>query len=139
MSSPKPLIEHLRAAGELHSAGEFTLDQQKAQEKLRRYQLADPRTYVLSLVQAAVKKGATRIVFAIDANDMRMTFDGRPFARDALAHVYDAIFARGDDPDLGARRELAIGLNGAMALNPKLIRVHRTASALARWFSFFRT
>ena len=73
--SPPRLIADLRADGEVISAGEFTLDREKAREKLRHFQLADPRRYVLELVQAAVLKGAERILFEIDS---RRPFEPHP-------------------------------------------------------------
>ena len=69
MPSVDDLISDLRNEGEVVSEGRFTLDRDKAREKMRQFQLADPRAYVLELVQAAVLKGAAEIAFDIDADD----------------------------------------------------------------------
>jgi len=118
------LIGELRGEGVVDSEGRFTLDPAKAREKMRRFQLADPRRYVLELVQAAHLRGATRIDFRIDADDMRMRFDGRPFAADELSNLYASLFADGEESDdLRALRQLALGVNAAMGMEPKRARV----------------
>ena len=70
------LLDELRAGGEVDSSGRFTLDRAQARAKMQKFQLVDARRYVLELVQAAALRGATRIAFDIDADDMRMRFDG---------------------------------------------------------------
>ncbi len=114
------LIGELRAGGELDSRGEFTLDRDRAREKMRQFQLADPRSYVLELVQAAVLAGASEARFEIDADDMRMSFDGRPFTALDFEELYSSMFTRRSSL---ARRQLALGLNSAMALDPRVLRV----------------
>jgi hypothetical protein len=123
MPAADRLIDELRAAGRVDSTGEFTLDRAKAREKLRQFQLADPRRYVLLLVEAAVLKGAARIEFRIDADDMRMSFDGRPFTAADFDQAYGSLFNRAGDDDGRARRQLALGLNAAMALYPRRARI----------------
>ena len=123
MSTTSQLIGQLGAEGRLDSHAEFTLDPGKAREKMRQFQLATPQEYVLLLVQAATLKGASRLEFEIDADDMHFSFDGEPFTRDDLEQVFSSLFTRADTLDVRARRELALGLNAAMALNPKFISV----------------
>ncbi len=117
------MLEELESVGTVDSVGEFTMDRSKARDKMRRFQLADPRSYVLELVQAASLKGATRIRFDIDSRDMRMQFDGRPFTADDFDDIYGAAFTRRLDHDVLARRQLALGVNSAMALTPSQITV----------------
>ncbi len=123
MSGVESLIAELASEGRVDSEGAFSLDRDKAREKMRQFQLADPVRYVLELVQAAVVKGATRIRFDIDADDMRMRFDGVPFTADDFEHVYGSLLSSAESPETEARRELALGLNAAMALNPSFIKV----------------
>ncbi len=104
-------------------AGEFTLDRSVALEKLRRFQLAEPREYVVELVQAASLKGATWIDFRVDTDDLWMRFDGHPFGHDELLEVYSAVFRRDQDEAVRAQQQLALGLNAALALAPRFIRV----------------
>ncbi|MCA9691312.1 MAG: hypothetical protein KC636_17035 [Myxococcales bacterium] len=123
MSQVEKLVSALHAEGELDAEGGFTIDSEKAREKLRQYQLADPRTYVLLLVQAAVLRGATTISFDIDADDLRLHFDGAPFTHRELAELYGSMFLDRSSRAVQARQELALALNAAMALNPRYIRV----------------
>ncbi|MDY0000805.1 MAG: hypothetical protein RBU30_05885 [Polyangia bacterium] len=117
------LIAQLDEAGLERETGGFTLDRDKAREKMRQFQLADPHRYVLELVQAAVRKGATGIRFDVDADDMRMRFDGRPFTLEDFEHLYNTLLGRVELAEAEAVRQLALGLNAAMALNPRWIRV----------------
>ena len=116
------LIQDLRSGGELDAQGGFTLDPQKAREKLRQFQLADPRSYVLLLVSAAVLSGATRVDFRIDADDLYVRFDGVFTAADMDA-LYTSLFGSKDDPSARPRQELALALNAAMALEPAFARI----------------
>jgi hypothetical protein len=116
------LIEQLRSGGVLDGEGGFTLDREKAREKLRQFQLADPRSYVLLLVSAAVMRGATRIDVRIDADDLHLRFD-RSFDAADLDALYTSLFGAHDDASLRPRQELALALNAAMALDPAYARV----------------
>lgn len=124
------LADELRAGGEVDSQGRFTLDRAQARAKMQKFQLDDARRYVLELVQAAVIRGATRIGFDIDADDMRMRFDGRPFSRAELEELWGSIFADGDEADLRGLRQLALGLNAALGLVPKQIVVRSGTTRL---------
>lgn len=115
------LLEELRAGGELDSRGRFTLDRAQARAKMQKFQLVDARRYVLELVQAATLRGATAIVFDIDADDMRMRFDGHSFTGEELGELWGSIFADGDERPLRGLRQLALGLNAALGLGPRRI------------------
>jgi hypothetical protein len=124
------VLAELRAGGEADSSGQFTLDRLKARGKLQKFQLVDARRYVLELVQAAVLRGATSVAFEIDADDLRMTFDGRAFTRAELAGLWDAIFADGEGADFRGLQELALGLNAALGIDPRSITVRSGGHAL---------
>ncbi|MCY0993369.1 hypothetical protein OV203_39900 [Nannocystis sp. ILAH1] len=117
------LVDELRAGGEVDSQGRFTLDRAQARAKMQKFQLADARRYVLELVQAAVLRGASKIAFAIDTDDMHMRFDGRPFTRGELDELWGSLFADGEGEDLRGLRQLALGLNAALGLEPRQIVV----------------
>ena len=118
------LLAELRGAGEVDSLGRFTLDRAQARAKMRRFQLVDARRYVLELVQAAALRGATRVDFEVDADDMFMRFDGREFTAAELDDLWGSIFAEGDEPGLRGLRQLALGLNAALGLGPARIFVY---------------
>jgi len=117
------LIAELAAGADLSAPKHFTLDREKAREKLRDHQLTDPRLYVLELVQAAVIRGATRIRFDIDSDDLRMFFDGDPFVTRELDELYDAIWSSGRSDALRSRKCLALGFTSVMALKPRFVRL----------------
>jgi hypothetical protein len=126
------LLEELRAAGEVEAQGGFTIDPEKARQKLRQYQLADPHRYVLLLVEAAVSSGASKLEFEIDSDDLHLRFDGAVFRYEQLENIYGSLFAHSEDiEDIGPEdlvrlrglQQLAFALNSAMALNPRFARV----------------
>lgn len=117
------MISKLADEGRKVSDGEFTMDREQARRKMNEFQLADPRAYVLELVQAAVLKGAKRIDFDIDADDLHMVHDGLPYTLQDFEELYAAAFAPRVDEVTGARQQLAYGLNAAARLKPRFIRV----------------
>lgn len=125
------LVAELSADGRVESAGSFTLDRDAARAKLARFRLHEPEEYVLALVRCAVLKGATRIDITLDADDLRLAFDGRPFALADFEELYGALFVGGTDPDLRARRQLALGVGAAEATKPKFVRVVSGTGAAA--------
>lgn len=122
MSKADELIAGLQTDAEFDSAGAFTLDREKARQKMRQFQLANPHRYVLLLVEAAVLRGATRIEFEIDTDDMHMRFDAALEWED-LDELYSSLFVDRSSVGIRARRELALACNAAMALNPRWIRI----------------
>ncbi|EDM78932.1 hypothetical protein PPSIR1_03648 [Plesiocystis pacifica SIR-1] len=122
MSKAAELIAGLQDDAEFDSAGGFSLDRDKARQKMRQFQLADPHRYVLLLVEAAVLAGATRIDFTIDSDDMRMHFDASLDWAD-LDELYTALFVDRSTYKIRARRELALACNAVMALNPRWARI----------------
>ncbi len=126
------LIDELRREGRVDSRGEFTLDRDKAREKMRRYQLASPQAYVTELIQAAVLKGAGRIDVEVDADDTILRFDGPPFSAAELEELWGSVFATQATPEVRALRQLALGLNGAMGLNPRRVTLSSAGDDLGR-------
>lgn len=122
MSKADELIAGLVTDAQFDSDGSFSLDRDKAREKMRQFQLADPHRYVLLLVEAAVLRGATSIVFDIDTDDMHMRFDAALSWED-LDELYGALFINRTSDEIRARRELALACNAVMALNPRWVRV----------------
>lgn len=115
------LTAELRAAGTAAGEGGFSLDREKAREKLRQFQLADPHRWVLLVVQALVARGATSIHVQIDADDVHVFGDGAPLSREDFDELYSSMWATSEHrPGL---RELALATNAVMALNPRYLRV----------------
>ena len=126
------LLAELAAAGRVEAQGGFTIDPEKAREKLRNYQLADPHRYVLLLVEAAVSLWADKLEFEIDSDDMHLRFGGALLEHVQLENFYASLFARAEQIEsfspaqlrsMRGVQQLAFALNSAMALNPRWARV----------------
>ena len=129
------LLSKLAEVGSVEARGGFTIDPEKAREKLRQYQLAEPQRYVLLLVEAAFSAGAASLEFEVDSDDLIARFGGEVFSYEQLENIYGSLF-RGSatelrEEDIGRLRglqQLAYALNSAMALNPRYARVTRIDS-----------
>ncbi|MBX7081084.1 MAG: hypothetical protein K1X88_17925 [Nannocystaceae bacterium] len=117
MAELERMIAQLRGEGTATAAGGFTLDAEKAREKLRQFQLADPHRYVLLLIQALAQRGATQVAAQIDTSSVTLASDADPFTAEELQELYALLFA--DVAPRPGLRELALSLNAAMALNPR--------------------
>lgn len=100
---PDDLLRELRQVGRADSQGRFTLDPRVAREKLRRFRFRDRHEYILALLAAAVRAGASRFDVRRAPGGLLVVFDGRPFSAQELG----SLSAR---PELA---DLADGLAGA--------------------------
>ncbi len=116
-------LDELRTEGSLDSHGSFTLDQARALEKLRRYQIDQPEAYALAMVASAVAAGASRIDLECDAQRFFLSHNGRPFSRDELATLFSSLVVGGSDRRGAPARELATGLNAISHWKPRHIKV----------------
>lgn len=114
-------LEGYRNEGALESSGGFSLSDQKAQERLRRFQLVEPKLYVLNLQAAAVSGGATWVDFYGDSDDLYFECDADLGEAEGLADLNSVALS---DSALVPLRELALALNGSLALAPKRLAVH---------------
>lgn len=117
------LLAALMQAGEVESDGAFTLDRDKARQKMQRFQLAEPARYVLELVQAAVLRGARQISVEIDQDDLHLRCDANPFSLRDFEQIYDALFIRSRSDQRQALRHLALGASTALSMKPAWVRV----------------
>ena len=115
------LLEAGRQGAQEVDRGSFRLDWERALDKIKDFQLADPHAYVLELVQAAVAGDATAIEVSTDADDVVLSFDGQPYSEHDLQHLFDNLFAQG--PQATRLRQMALGINAALALKPRFITV----------------
>lgn len=116
-------LDELRQAGALDSHGRFTLDQARALEKLRRYQVENPEWYSLALVSSAVAADASRIDLECNYGRFFMRHDGRSFSFEELATLFSSLVLGGTDSRHAPSRELATGLNALGKLSPRSVRV----------------
>ncbi|MHB2015837.1 MAG: hypothetical protein ACYCW6_02710 [Candidatus Xenobia bacterium] len=124
MSRAAQVVCALTAEGQVDSRGDFTLDMVKAREKLRRFQLLSSRLYPLELIGAAVAGGAEKIDIRVSMLETSYVFHGmRPYTRRELAQLYSHLFLAQDEPGKDRLRQLAIGLNACLALNPRHVQI----------------
>lgn len=114
-SELKTLVDDLHGQGQEDSTGKFTLAQDKALEKLSKFQLTQPRYYVLNLVAVAVLGGAPEIEVESKAARMSFTFDGEPLPDEAFQNLPNQIL----NPTEIRLQELAVALNAAKSLDPR--------------------
>lgn len=117
------LLEGIRSEGTFVSQGNFTLDLVQAREKLKRFQLLDPYHYVLPLVSAVVLGGGRTLRCRVGPAFFSMEFDGAAFSPEELEGMFSALLI--SSSVVGRRRiaELAVGINAALALSPREIKL----------------
>lgn len=124
------LIEMIEEGAVLVRQGHFTLAVEKAQEKLKKFQLPDPRYYITQLVQALLANQALRIQVLTDGLIVKIEFDGPGYGREELERISDAVFESGKNRQRDRIRELALGLLSVQALNPREVSI---SSQGVRW------
>ncbi|MBL8950732.1 MAG: hypothetical protein JNK82_08155, partial [Myxococcaceae bacterium] len=124
------MLDELRT-GEKVSEGRFRIDQQRALEKLRKSRLAQPAEWVNDVLRAAQASGAKHVTARTDADDVELSFDGRPFPaavmKNLLAQALGTDDAHDDEPRY---RLLALGVAGAMGVGLKRLFVQSGRVAL---------
>lgn len=101
--------------GDKESEGTFTLDADKAKEKMQTYALLDPALYVVELVAFAVSSGATYFHAKTSAGWTTFWFDGEPLSNEEFRTPLSPLYGDGGD---ARRLHLALALTGAKALSP---------------------
>ncbi len=118
------LLAELTQEGELQSSGRFTLDLNKAKEKLAQFQLANPYCYVLKLVQAAVAGGATHFALRSGSTEVKVNMRGLSFSALQLENVLYCLL--GEDapiPVTPALRHLAVAINASVGTRASRLSV----------------
>lgn len=112
-------LEELRQAGSLDSQGFFTLEQARALEKLRRYQLGNPETYALALVSSATAAGASRIDIEASTHRFFLRHNGRALSFEELATLFSSLLMSAQRADQAPSQELATALHSIGRLAPR--------------------
>ncbi|MHB2021002.1 MAG: hypothetical protein ACYCW6_29030, partial [Candidatus Xenobia bacterium] len=123
------LLEELRRAGTHDSAGFFTLDRRRALEKMREFQLEDPHEYVLHLVAAAVAAGCRQVTCSLEPRQAEILLDGMELPEQLVEQPLAGLFIDQENLALEAWRELAIGLNAALAMEPGVLEISSSGRA----------
>lgn len=102
--------------------GSFTLATEKALSKLEKFQLPDPKLFILQWVQALVASGAQNITMLYEESTLQnkfvlsIEFDGPGYTRSEVDGLYDQVFRSGRDRSVDRLRELALGWLSACSL-----------------------
>ncbi len=112
------LLGALHEQGALDSSGRFTVARH-AREKLRRFQLLEPRRCVLQFVAAAVAGNASKIEMRVVNEDLELRFDGFTPSGAELRGLLDYLFQGDSAPAI--HRELAVGVNTALLIAKDVI------------------
>ena len=126
--------------------GSFTLATEKALAKLEKFQLPDPKLFILQWVQALVASGAESISMAYEEStiqnkfELTIDFDGPGYSRNEVDGLYDHVFRSGRDRSVDRLRELALGWLSACSLPINIMwldsngrrRVHTKVKGAAR-------
>jgi hypothetical protein len=101
----------------------FTLARRSAVRKMRQFALARPELYVLELIQAAVGNRAESISFEASSSSVFFSYTGGRLSRGELAYLFDYLFAAKTDLERGHLRDLALGINALMMLQPEELTI----------------
>lgn len=97
----------------------FSLAVEKAQEKLKKFQLPDARFYVSQLLQALLSSGARTVRVEIEGARVAVFFDGPGYTESELQNLADAVFESSRNRERDRLRELALSLLSVQALQPR--------------------
>lgn len=115
-------LEQLRGTGQ-SSHGWFTMDRERSKELLARYRLQHPEAFGLNLVAAAVASEAEFIEIHASSKEFKISFDGRSFSAEELENCSSSLFLSERTTVVIRLQELAIGLQGALAIGCESLEV----------------
>ena len=121
-------LDALSSEGQAHSRGEFTVDFRRARELLKGALYEHPATYLIKLIQAAIRSRAQEIKLRIECHAVSVAFRPHtaPLDLEIVARALNAPLETDRD---GFLRDLALGLQAASGLEPSvLLWGHRDAS-----------
>lgn len=123
MSSIDQVIARSRQAGAFTERKRFTVARSRAIQKMRQFALADPYYYVTELIQSAISNGATYVDVAVESKFMALSYVGGGYAEAELGQLFDFLFASKSDVTKADLRQLALGINAIMLMEPAEITV----------------
>ena len=107
-------VAQQRADGTKDSTGRFTLSPDLAREKLRDYQLEHPGSYILKMVQAAIRSGAPQILVQAGRRELSLRFTTEDPKLSEPQRILEAFEEFQNLPD-SSLRHLILGLNAALS------------------------
>lgn len=121
MSSIDEVISRSRQGSAMGEHKTFSIARNRAIEKMRNFALADPHFFALELIQGSVANGATYIDIASEDKFFALSYIGGGFQEDDLSQLFDFLFASKADMSQSAMRQMALGINALMLMQPEQI------------------
>jgi hypothetical protein len=123
MLTLESILEDLQRQGQKDSSGRFSLDPSQALPKLKQYRLPDPHAYVLKLLQAAVRGGASTFDLHSGTGRVAVQMSGIRLPIERLPHVFLELLAESSSGN-PALEHLAVGLHSSLGTRAQAIRLH---------------
>lgn len=123
MSDIDDVIDRARQPGGFSEQKQFSVARERAIRKMREFALADPHFYILELIQAAVANDADHVHIDVSSSTLQFSYIGGGYTREELAQLFDFLFASKKDFDHSDIRQLALGINALMIMEPSRIVV----------------
>lgn len=111
-------LDDLQEQGTPMEPGDFTISEEEALRKMREYQLLSPGSFASHLVAAVVAAGGTYLAFHTTKEGLTFSFDKPHLDQVHFDEFFHALFASGS---LLWHRELAIAVNAALGLKPRVL------------------
>jgi len=121
MSNIDQVIQRARQPGGFSEQQQFTVARERGIHKMREFALADPHYYILELIQATVANGGNHVHIDVDDTSLQFSYIGGGYAREELAQLFDFLFASKEDLAHADIRQLALGINALMIMEPSRI------------------
>lgn len=119
MNDLSHFLQQQREAGQVESAGSFTLAIEKARDKLANYNFASSSDYVLKLIQCAVASGVERVHVEVGKNRLLLWFETTLEDTSlTIEKVTHSLLAPLEESNLG-RGYLALALCAAAGAQPR--------------------
>ena len=119
----RDLESSLRQGAEKVSEGRIRIDSARALQRLKDFRFAEPSHWVLEVLRAAALSGAKTVTVRTDADDVEVSFDGKPFPPDSMKHLLEQALNGGQSPDEKRTRLLALGVAGALGVGAHFVKV----------------
>ncbi|MEW6279503.1 MAG: tetratricopeptide repeat protein [Candidatus Eremiobacterota bacterium] len=102
------------------------LEEAYVRERLNAHPVAELHAYVLALVASSVAADASYLKIQNDSDDFILLRDGRTPSEEDLQGLFSQLFRHAASPERRYLVDLAVGLNGSLALNPKSVILETT-------------
>ena len=123
MSSIDQVISRSRQSAGMGEHKKFSIARDRAITKMRNFALADPHYFALELIQGAVANGAEYIDVASESQFFALSYVGGGFKEEDISQLFDFLFASKSDLNQSALRQMALGVNALMLMEPKDITI----------------